>query len=119
MERRYMTSKLVIGLASSVLAFGALGAGGGALAQVTSTTTQHMDANGGVHTTTTNSAPGGTKTIHTVDHPDGTRTVSRTSTDAAGDSRTVKHDVGSHAYKVCHHVWRDGVRVRRCHTEYR
>lgn len=114
-----MTRKLVTGLAAAGLGVGALLAGGGALAQVTSTTSTHMDANGGVHTTTTNASPGGTKTIHTVDHPDGTRTVTRVATDNAGDARVVKHEVGSNAYKVCHRVWRDGVRVRRCHTEYR
>jgi hypothetical protein len=114
-----MTSKLVIGLAASVLGIGALGAGVAAQAQVTSTTTSHMDANGGVHTTTTNASAGGTKTIHTVDHPDGTRTVTRTATDDAGDSRTVKHEVGSNAYKVCNKRWRHGVRVRHCVTRYR
>jgi hypothetical protein len=114
-----MTSKPITGLAASVLGIGALGAGVAAQAQVTSTSTSHMDANGGVHTTTTNSAPGGTKTIRTVDNPDGTRVVTRTSTDAAGDSRTVKHEVGSNAYKVCNKRWRHGVRVRHCVTRYR
>ncbi|HEX7710500.1 MAG TPA: hypothetical protein VF418_06135 [Sphingomonadaceae bacterium] len=114
-----MTSKLVIGLAASALGIGALGIAGGAAAQVTTTSTTHMDANGAVHTTTTNSSPGGTKSIRTVDRPDGTRVVTRTATDNAGDARTVKHEVGSNEYKVCHRVWRHGVRVRRCTTHYR
>jgi hypothetical protein len=114
-----MTRKLVTGLAAASLGVGALVAGGGAVAQVTSTTTSHMDANGGTHTTTTNASAGGTKTIHTVDNPDGTRVVTRTTTDAAGDARTVKHEAGTHAYKVCHSTWVDGERVRHCRMHYR
>jgi len=31
----------------------------------------------------------------------------------------VKHEAGTHAYKVCHSTWVDGERVRHCKMRYR
>ena len=96
----------------------ALGLAGTAQAQTTSTTQRTMP-NGNMRTTSRTSSMGGMATTRTVDRTDGTRTVVRRQTDADGDTRSVRHDRGSHRMRVCHSRWMHGQRVRHCNYRYR
>ena len=88
-------------------------------AQMASSTEQTQMPNGNVRTTTRTEGPGGTAATHTIDRPDGTRTVIRRQTDAYGETRTVRHDRGSHERTVCRSHWEHGARVKHCMKRYR
>jgi hypothetical protein len=113
MKRFILTAMLSVG------ALAPLAATAPAQAQMAQTTDRMQMPNGNVRTTTRDERPGGTATTRTVDRPDGTRTVVRRQTDLMGNTRTVRHDRGSHMRTVCRTHWEHGRRMRHCTKRYR
>ena len=108
-----MTSKITLGLAAL-----ALGLSGAVQAQVAATE-QHVDTNGGLHTTTAIDTPAGTTEVHRVDRPDGTAAVTKHEVNENGDFRTSHHEVGSPVVHVCHTKYHShGDRYVHCTRHY-
>ena len=104
---------------TAMLSLGALAAIMPAQAQMAQTTDQRQMPNGNVRTTSRTEGPGGTAMTRTVDRADGTRTVVRRTTTREGETRTVRHNRGSHMRTVCRSYRHYGHRVRHCTDRYR
>lgn len=111
--------RFVLTIALSLGALTPLAAVAPAQAQMATSQQQTEMPNGNVRTTTRTEGPGGTAATSSIDRADGTRTVIRRQTDAYGDTRTVRHDRGSHMRTVCRSHWHHGHRVRQCMKRYR